>query len=114
MSFRDKVGTSWDVATDKVTIEGVDIEIRSMSVLDKAKLLKNASKDGEVDAEKWYPWVVLTCCFDPETGERAFTEEDLEWLTSKSSDVVQLLAVRCLSLSAMGSGRVVEEAKKDS
>lgn len=114
MSFRDKVGAAWDTTADKVTVAGVDVEVRSMSVFDKARLLKNASKDGQIDVERWYPWVVLTCCFDPETGEHAFTDEDLEWLGSKSSDAIADLAQKCLNISRMGSGKVVEEGKDGS
>lgn len=114
MSFRDKVGDAWAVESSKETVAGVDIEIRSMSVIDKSHLLKNASTDGKIDVEKWYPWVILTCCFDPETGEKAFSEEDLEWVASQDSDKIAGLAQKCLSRSGMGSGKVVDEAGKDS
>lgn len=114
MSFRDKVGHAWDTSAETVTVEGVEVEVRSMSVADKARLLKNASKDGLIDVEKWYPWVVLTCCFDPETGDKAFTEADLEWLAGKSSDVIADLAQKCLSVSGMGSDKAVGEAGKGS
>lgn len=114
MSFRDKIGTAWDTTADKVTVEGVEVEVRSMSVADKARLLKNAAVDGQIDVEKWYPWVVLTCCFDPETGDHAFSEADLDWLMSKSSDVIVDLAQKCLGVSGMGSDAAVDEAGKDS
>lgn len=114
MSFRDKVGVAWDTSGDKVTVEGVDVEIRSMSVLDKARLLKNASVDGQIDVEKWYPYVVLTCCFDPETGDKAFGVDDLDWLSERSSDVIADLAQQCLSISGMGSKKVVDEGKAGS
>lgn len=110
MSFKDKVGDAWATESSKATVAGVDVEIRSMSVLDKARLLKNASSDGLIDVEKWYPWVVLTCCFDPETGERAFTEEDLEWLSAQSSDIIADLAGKCLETSGMGA-KSVDEGK---
>lgn len=113
MSFRDKVGDAWATESSKATIAGVDIEIRSMSVIDKARLLKNASKDGQIDVERWYPWVVLTCCFDPDTGEKAFTDEDLEWVASQSSDVIADLAQKCLDASGMGS-KPVDAGKGDS
>ena len=113
MSFRDKVGTAWATDSKKETVAGVEIELRSMSVIDKARLLKNASVDGQIDVEKWYPWVVLTCCFDPETGEKAFTDEDLEWVASQDSDKISDLAQKCLALSGMGS-KPVDEGKDGS
>ena len=112
-SFRDKVGDAWATESSKETVAGVDIEIRSMSVVDKSRLLKNASTDGLIDVEKWYPWVVLTCCFDPETGVRAFTEEDLEWVAAQDSDKIADLAQKCLGISGMGS-KPVDEGKDGS
>lgn len=113
-SFRDKVDKAWDTTAERETVRGVEVEIRSMSVLDKARLLKNASTNGLIDTDKWYQWVVISCCYDPETGEKAFTEEDLEWLSSKSSDTIVELAGKCLGISAMGSNKAVDEAGKDS
>lgn len=113
-SFRDKVGDAWATTADKVDVAGVTVEIRSMSVFDKACLVKNATTDGQVDAEKLHPWVVLTCCFDPETGDRAFTDEDLEWVAAQDAETIVNLSQKCLEMSGMGSSKTVDEAKKGS
>jgi hypothetical protein len=113
MSFRDKVGTAWDVATEKATIAGVEVELRAMSVADKARLVKDGSKDGLVQLEKWNPLIVLLCAYDPETGERAFTDDDLEWLQSRPADLIADLAAKCSSISAM-SEKPIDEGKDGS
>lgn len=101
MSFRDRVGTAWDVRVEKAVVAGVDVELRAMSVGDKARLVNEASKDGTVLIEKWNPLIVMLCAYDPETGERAFGEDDLEWLQSRPADLIADLAAKCSSISAM-------------
>ena len=113
MSFKDKIGAAWDVATEKVSINGVEVELRAMSVADKARLIRDASQDGLVQLEKWNPLIVLLCAYDPESGERAFGDDDLEWLQSRPADLIADLAAKCSSISAL-TDKSLESGKEDS
>ncbi len=113
MSFKDKVGAAWDPASETIDVEGVPVLVRSMSALGRTRLLKGASEDGIIDVEKWFPYLVLTCCFDPETDEKAFTEEDLDWLGARASGPIEVLATAALRVSGMAKGSV-DEGKGDS
>lgn len=113
MSLRDRIGKAWDPTREVVDVEGVSIEVRSLSVRDRARLLRSATTDGMIDVETWYPHVVVACCFDPESGEPAFSEADIEWLSSKSSGPVELLAHAGLRLSGMTKD-ATEDPKGDS
>ena len=58
--------------------------------------------------------VLLHCCFDPDTGEQVFAEEDLEWLLAeKSAQTVDEVAQACLKISGLAADSV-DEVGKDS
>lgn len=57
-----------------VTIDGMDIEVRQMSV---GQMLDTISED---DRKKQMARYIVDCCFVPGTDEKIFEEEDLEVL----------------------------------
>ena len=79
-----------------------------------------ASEDGTVggvnDPDRiigmWWH-VIGQTCFDPDTGERAFSEGDDEWLFDKNARVVNDLANACMAASGL-TEEAVGDAGKDS
>ncbi len=116
MSIREQILNADDIETELVEVPawGVTVEIRSMDGRSRTRLLKSASdNDGVIDMERMYPEMVILCSFDPESGERIFTADDVDALLSKSAAPLELLATSAMRVSGM-TGDAVEVAGKDS
>lgn len=118
MSLRDIVQSANDI--EKLAVEvpqwGVTVEVRSMSLRDRTRMLQGAiSEDGSntVSFERLYPDLVILCTFDPATNEPAFTEADREMLLSKAAAPVELIATAAMKVSGLSS-KAVDDAGKDS
>jgi hypothetical protein len=116
VSIREQILNADDIETELVEVPawGVTVEIRSMDGRSRTRLLKSASdNDGVIDMERMYPEMVILCSFDPESGERIFTADDVDALLSKSAAPLELLATSAMRVSGM-TGDAVEVAGKDS
>lgn len=104
MSLKDKIKESQDIQTELITVEewGVQIQVKTMSAKARAKLFSTATdKQGNVIHEKFQAAMVITCCFDPETGEKLFSEADTEWLMEKSAGPIEQIASVAMRLSGL-------------
>lgn len=90
---------------------GEDIEVRSMSVARKLRMVENATADGEVQQSKLFPELIIACCFDPETGDPVFTETDAEWIAAQNAAPVELLATAAMRISGVDIESAVDEGK---
>ena len=91
---------------------GVKIGIRSMTAKQRSDMQQSWTVEGDQSAQTLYENVILHCCFDPETGEPAFTEDDLEWLLEeKSAQAIDLVATECLRVSGLAADSVDEVGK---
>ena len=102
--LRDKIRQASDIDSEIVDVPewGVKVEVRSMTGLQRSRYLKRVGGDaGEVDFEVLYPLLLVSTCHDPESGERLFTEDDVDWLNEKSSRPVERLATVANRLSGL-------------
>lgn len=101
--LRERILAARDLASERVTIEewGVEVEVRGMSARARAALLQQAMAGDRVDLARAYPLLVVECVFDPATGERAFTSEDMEALGGKSGSVLERIAAIAARLSGI-------------
>ena len=102
--LKEKIKAAQDVRSQKVTIPewDVTIEVRTMTALDRAKLLKTCvEKDGSMITEKFQAGLIIASVFDPETGEKVFTDEDYELLMSKAAGVIESLATVSMGISGL-------------
>ena len=119
MSIKNKIKAADDI--DRVSLDvdewGVTIEIRSMSVRQRAAFIA-ANQDGDgqgARVEALYGQMLVTCVYDPETGELVFDESDLDWLlTEKSGSVIDRIVTRCLEVSGLKEKSVDELGKSSS
>ena len=119
----DQIRKAPDLHTElyEVAEWGVKLELRSMSARQRAAFAgeMQVGDDGSPGLdfgriEHLWSHVIQGACFDHDTGEAVFSDEDLEWLmTEKNAAVVEALATRCLEVSGMTS-EAVDEAGKDS
>jgi|TARA_R110002020_G_scaffold168440_2_gene357275 hypothetical protein len=112
----DKIRQADDREVETIDVEGwgVKIGVRSMTALQRSQMQEEWATDEDNTATKLYSMVLLHCCFDPDSGEQVFTEEDLEWLLAeKSAQTVDEVAQACLRISGLASDSV-DEVGKDS
>jgi hypothetical protein len=60
-----------------------------------------------------FPLMLTGSLYDPETGEKLFSQSDVEALMDKNGDVIERLALKCINVSNLGS-KAVDEAGNDS
>lgn len=78
------------------------LELRTMKAIDRARLLKACvDGKGQVIGEKFQAGVIIASCFDPETGEKVFSEEDYDFLMEKSAGVIEYLASKAMEISGL-------------
>jgi hypothetical protein len=117
MSLRDQILTAQDLPAEQFPIPewGCTVEVRGMSGTQRSEFLARFfDSEGKPTANpiETYPHLVAAHVFDPATGERVFTEDDAEALSAKSAAILELLAGKALSLSALQPKAVADAAKK--
>jgi len=87
-------------------------DIRKKLVKVDDKFLKAVSDEaGNVDNEKLFFGIIIASAYDPQTGQKIFSDSDIELLESKSSKAVDKLATAALEINGLG-GVGLEAAKK--
>jgi len=119
----NKIRAAQDVAVELYEVPEWDVvvELRSMSARQRAAFASNIeiSDNGSVKldvnrVEMLWGTVIEACCFDPESAEKVFTADDIDWLMEeKNASVVDSLANACLAISGMGADSE-SDAGKDS
>lgn len=119
MSMREKIRSANDIERALVDVPewGVTIEVRSMSVRQRAAFVAASQDQTEASAdriEKVYGQILVQCCLDPDNGAQIFEDDDLTWLmTEKSGAVIDRLVVSCLEASGLKE-KAADEAGKSS
>ena len=114
MSLRDKILEAQDIERKIVDVPewGVKVEVRSPTGADRAAVVAIVNSP-DADAHLLYPALLIPSLFDPETGERLFSEDDGEELNKKNGVVLERLATVALELVAI-TPEAVEAGKGDS
>lgn len=102
--LRDKIANIKDIKEEKIHIPEWDVEllIRSMTGATRNKIMNTAmTKDGKVDLDRLYPDIVISSCFDPETGEQVFEPTDREMLLSKNGAALERIAQKAIKMSGL-------------
>ena len=121
-SIREAIQAADDGTADHHEIPewGVVVELRSMTARSRAQFVAEmASEDGTVasvnDPDRiigmWWH-VISQTCYDPDLGERAFEDDDQQWLFDKNARVVNDLANACMAASGL-TEEAAGEAGKD-
>jgi hypothetical protein len=99
VSIRDKAAAS-PLRRERFHIpewDDVEVELRSVTVEQIRALSDGSDSDRFRDSVR----VVVAGTFDPETGDPAFTQEDVPMLEGVSAGVVVRLAERILEVSGL-------------
>lgn len=103
---------------------GVKLELRSPTGDERAALVtafidvEASTATGKAqmrDLKRMYPTLIITCAYDPETGERIFemTDQTIAALNGKRGDVLERIAMACMPLAGLSPDQV-DEGKDDS
>jgi hypothetical protein len=114
VSLRDRILQASDIKSNVLTVEqwGVDLDIRTMTARERSRLVSSCTKpDGTVDMEKMYPLLLIAAVYDPETGDKVFSAEDMESLQEKSASAIEFVAQKIMEVSGMNPKAVDEEGK---
>ena len=116
-SIRDRIAATNAYKSERVRVpewDDVELEIRSISVKQRATLLEYADTgDGTPDMLRFAPMLLVCSVYDPESGEAAFTEDDVALLCEAPAGVVDRLTTLAMSVSGLGQD-AVEAGKGDS
>lgn len=107
--LRERILAAKDLASERVHVEAwdVDVEVRGMSARARAVLVSKAMDGGAVNLVAAYPLMVIECTFHPETGERLFSEADIEALAGKSGEALEQIATVAARLSGLDAEAAV-------
>jgi hypothetical protein len=113
-SLRERIRAS-EAPTRLLEVDGWDVtvEIRSMSVAEKFGLFGDDDEITLARTGQMMPDVILLTCFDPETGDKLFTDEDREWLADAPAGPIETVAMAGLSLSGVDQD-AIDAGKGDS
>ena len=116
MSIRDKIRKARDRTSEIVEVPewGVIVEVRSMTGTQRSAIVTALTSDEDNKMEALWGGMLVSCIYDPETGDPVFKEDDAEWLLNeKSSTVLDRLSNVCLQVAGIVEG-AVDDAGKDS
>lgn len=111
MSLREAIFNADDITKQTVNVPewGVDVQIRSMTAAERAKLGESAANGDKTNVALMYALTVIATVYDPTTGLPVFTENDKEAILSKNGTVIERLAGIALGASGM-TEKAVDEA----
>ena len=117
MSLRDSIKAADDGTAELYDVPewGVKIEVRSLTARARSTLHSEWADGSDTEREAHEGWwkIVSATCFDPDTGELIFGDDDEEMLLSKNAQVVTDLANFCMNASGMTKG-AQDDLGKDS
>ena len=113
-SIRETIRAAQDRTAETVEVPewGVTVEVRSMTGTQRAVLVRSMTGEGGINYDAIWGDVLVSCLFDPESGDAVFDDGDAEWLLSeKSSAVLDRLSGVCLRVAGIIEGSVDEAGK---
>jgi hypothetical protein len=119
MGLRDSILAAADIPTElvhgpewdcDVEVRGMDLGARE-AIAEVAQDSVKARESGGLNDPVWNASVVIATAFDPSTGERLFTSDDLAALNSKSAKAVMSVAEVGARLSGLTDEEEVEAGK---
>lgn len=118
MSLRDRIADVDDLIERDYEVPewSVKLKLRSPTLRRRHEYLawrNEVERDGSPDAlERMWAGAIVTVAVDPDTGEHAFTWDDVPLLAGKNAAVTEALAFACVEV--MGLTPEVTDLGKDS
>lgn len=112
-SIRDRIAAARPYVAETVEVPEWDstIEVRSISLGERQAVMADImGEDGTVNTQEIEAQFILACSYDPETGEKVFSHDDLAFIQSRAAGPADRVGKAAMRLSGMGATE--ETAKK--
>lgn len=113
-SIRDRIAAARPYVSETIEVPEWDatIEVRSISLGERQAVMADImTEDGTVNTQEIEANFILACSYDPETGEKVFAHDDLEFIQSRAAGPADRVGKAAMRLSGMGA---TEDAAKKS
>lgn len=117
MSTRDKIAAARRYSAETVDVPEWDtqIEVRTLALGVRNEMMEKVmDEDGEADLKSLYPEMLIASCYDVETGEPVFAEDDAAFINDLDAAAVDKVAEVALKKSGMKEKAEEEAAGKSS
>lgn len=112
LSERIRAISDIDVEVVPIPQWQLDVEVRGMTGEQRAAFVQRyADNEGRLDFASLYPELIIAGTFDPEDGSPVFSDEDREWLMSKSGAALETISAKVMRLSGLAEKAVDEVGK---
>ena len=112
VNIRQQILNASDIRSEQVEIPewGVTVEVRGFTLGERLAFYERVAPDGNINKTYFWPELVISCTYDPETGSPVFDAADRDTLQTKSPVAVDRIVDVARRLSGISSD---EEAEQD-
>ena len=114
VNIRSKALNAKDIRSELVEIpewDHVKIEVRGFTLQERLDFYGRVSDGETINRDNFLPELVISACFDPDTGQRVFEPADRDMLKTKSAGALEKLTSVAMRLSGLQDTDVVEVEK---
>lgn len=115
VNIRQKALNAKDIRSETVVIpewDNVKIEVRGFTLAERLAFYDRVSDGDNINRANFLPELVISSCFDPDSGEKVFETADRDALKTKSAAALERITRVATRLSGLDE-RDVAEAEKD-
>lgn len=101
-AIRDRVAAAVDIEKESLTVpewDNVTVEVRGLTLGGRNAIFGKPGE--EVELATAIPALIINTVYDPESGEKVFTDADKDLFADKSASVVDRVAKLAMKLSGM-------------
>ena len=114
VNIRQTALNAKDIRTELVTVpewDDVKIEVRGFTLQERLDFYGRVSDGDRINRDNFLPELVISTCFDPDSGQRVFEPADRDMLKTKSAGALERLTQVAMRLSGLQAEDVMEVEK---
>ena len=115
VDIRQRALNAKDIRSELVLVpewDNVKIEVRGFTLQERLDFYGRVSDGETINRDNFLPELVISACFDPDSGQKIFEPADRDMLKTKSAGALERLTQVAMRLSGLQDTDVVE-AEKD-
>jgi hypothetical protein len=116
-SIRDRIAAARPYVSERVEVEEWDavIEVRSLTLGERQAMFVELSdpETGELDKSLLEAGYIRACAYDPETGERVFADDDLDFIQNLAAGTADKVGQAAMKLSGNVEKKPEEAAEAE-
>ena len=114
VNIRQAALNAKDIRTELVEIpewDHVKIEVRGFTLQERLDFYGRVSDGETINRNNFLPELVISACFDPDSGQKVFEAADRDTLKTKSAAALEKITQVAMRLSGLQEQDVVEVEK---